>query len=74
MSWAKGFGAVRLVICGGLIGLLASALPAADRYPGGRRVYAIVDRFKQALTHVTLTDSEKPLVDAIMEKAAARRG
>ncbi len=61
------------LICAGLIGLLAAAVQA-DRVADGTgrhlRPYAIIDHFKQALTHVTLTDDEKPKVDQIFQNAA----
>jgi vacuolar-type H+-ATPase subunit H len=62
----------RLIVFGGVIALLVSASLAGDRNPGGRRVYSILDRFKQALTHVTLTDEQKPQVDDIIQKATTR--
>jgi Spy/CpxP family protein refolding chaperone len=59
------------MICAGLIGLLATAAPA-DRVAAGRhlRPYAILDRFKQAVTHITLSDDEKPKVDKIFQDAS----
>jgi Iodothyronine deiodinase len=61
-----------MMICAGLIGLAAIAAQA-DRVAGtGRhlRPYAIIDRFKQAVTHITLSDDEKPKVDKIFEDAS----
>ena len=62
------------VICAGLIGLMAAAAPAADRAAavGNRhlRPYAILDRFQQAVAHVTLTDDQKPKVDEIFQNAS----
>ncbi|MGD0465039.1 MAG: deiodinase-like protein [Tepidisphaeraceae bacterium] len=68
-----------IVICAALIGLLAAAAPAddtfrptADRAVGlaARRPYAILDRFKQAVSHLTLTDDQKPKVDQIFQNAS----
>jgi hypothetical protein len=61
-----------ILICSALIGLLALPAPAADRSLASHRVYAVVDRFNQAITHITLTDDQKPKVDKIFQNASAQ--
>ncbi len=63
-----------MLICAGLIGLSAAWSPAADRAAavGNRhlRPYAILNRFEQAVAHVTLTDDQKSKVDQIFQNAS----
>jgi Spy/CpxP family protein refolding chaperone len=78
MSSAKPFCLLPRVICAGLIAFLGliAATASADRIgvrdERHRAVYAILERFTQALTHVTLTDDQKPQVDKIMKDADQR--
>ncbi len=64
------------LICSTLIALITIATTDAARVgvhdEHHRAVYAILERFTQALTHVTLTDDQKPKVDQIMKDADQR--
>lgn len=50
---------------------LAPVTTFAERDLASRRSYAILDRYQQALTHVTLTADQKSAVAQIMAKASS---
>src|ERR1700677_3646683 len=64
--WGIGSAMCLILIC------LTPLVSFAQRDLANHRSYAVLDRFQQAITHVTLTADQKPAVAQIMANASSQ--